>query len=181
MEFDFKITEDDFLTFQLFNASRSDKINKDRKRRRSLVPILYIVVSVIFLLLQNYAMAFGFFLISVLWFVFYPMIERRKYINQFKKYIEKNYKDKFFKSSHIILKDDFWHTKDEEKEAKFALKDIKELNEIRDYFFIQLMSGYILIIPKREISNLTELSRLLKEAALKHSFVYNKYMEWEWR
>jgi hypothetical protein len=181
MEFEFKVNEDDFLTYQLFNASRSAKIKKIRRRNRSLVPILYLIVSIMFLLFQNYAMAFGFFLISVLWFVIYPMFERRRYVKQFKKNIAEKFKDKTDKNSKVILQDDIWLTKDEEKEAKFSVNDFKEINEIDSHIYIVLKSGYVLIIPKKEVNNIVELIRMLKELALKHSFVYNKNLEWEWR
>ncbi|MDQ3536126.1 MAG: hypothetical protein M3421_10925, partial [Bacteroidota bacterium] len=181
MEFEFKVNEDDFLTYQLFNASRSAKIKKIRRRNRSLVPILYLIVSIMFLLFQNYAMAFGFFLISVLWFVIYPMFERRRYVKQFKKNIAEKFKDKTDRNSKVILQDDIWLTKDEEKEAKFSVYDFKEINEIDTQIYIVLKSGYVLIIPKKEVNNIVELIRMLKELALKHSFVYNKNLEWEWR
>jgi len=181
MEFEFKIEEDDFLTFQLYNASKSKAIRKTRKRRRSTVSILYITVSFIFLLLQNYPMAFGFFLISVLWFVLYPMYERRKYVRQFKKYVAEHFKESFTKKSKVKVEDGVWYSKNEDKEAQFLIKDISEINEILDYFFIKLKSGYILIIPKREINELVNLTTTLKDSALKHSFIYNKDLEWEWR
>lgn len=179
MEFEFRINEEDFLTFQLYNASKSAKIRKTRKRSRSTISILYIVVSVIFLLLQNYVMAFGFFLISILWFVIYPMYERKKYLNQFKKYVAEHFKENFSKLSKVRINDGVWNSKNEDKESKFELKDIEMVSEIGSHFFIVLKSGYILIIPKREI-NERDLKNLLNESALKYDFVYNKELEWEW-
>lgn len=179
MEFEFKINEEDFLTFQLYNASKSEKIKKNRKRSRSTISILYLIVTVIFLLLQNYTMAFGFFLISILWFVFYPMYERKKYVRQFKRYVAENFQESFAKISKVQIKDGIWYTKNEDKESQFALGDIGEVNETGGYFFIKLKSGYVLIIPKREI-NEGQLRTILKDYALKHTFVYNKELNWEW-
>lgn len=181
MELEFKVHDQDFLTYQLYNATRSESIKKVRKRNRSLISILYLVVCVLFLLMQNYAMAFGFFLISLLWFIVYPKVERKSYIKKFKKHIAEHLKDRSNIHSKVVLKDDVWHSYAGANETQFPFKEIKEINEIDAYYFIKLKSGHSLIIPKREIKQVGELTRLLQEAALKYKFNYFINLKWEWR
>ena len=73
MTIEYTIEEADFLTHQLYIASRSERIKRKRKRSRLLVPIAYLVIGLYFYLQQQQNLGYAFFLIGILWFFFYPL------------------------------------------------------------------------------------------------------------
>lgn len=50
MMIDYKIDECDFLTHQLFVASKSDRIKKKRQRSKIIVSLIYLAFGFLFLL-----------------------------------------------------------------------------------------------------------------------------------
>jgi hypothetical protein len=97
MTIDYKIDKNDFQTFQLFVASKFDRIKKKRQRSKIIVPIIYIALGLLFQ--DKVLLAIVFFIIGLLWFLIHPMWERRHYIKHYKSLIEENYKDRLIRTA----------------------------------------------------------------------------------
>ena len=94
MTIDYKIDEKDFLTHQLFVASKSDRIKRKRKRSKILLPLIYVAFGLLFLFQDKVSLTIIFFIIGLLWFLIYPFFERRHYIKHYTGFIKENYQDR---------------------------------------------------------------------------------------
>ena len=71
MKIDYHLDEDDFLTHQLFIASRSPRIQLKRKRSWISVPIVYSIIGILFLVQEQFGLMFVFVFLGFL-VCFYP-------------------------------------------------------------------------------------------------------------
>lgn len=70
MTIDYQIDENDFLTHQLFVASKSSRIRKKRQRNKIIFALIYIVFGLLSFLQDKVSLAIFFFIIGLLWFLF---------------------------------------------------------------------------------------------------------------
>ena len=181
MTFELKIDENDYLTYQLFVASKSESVKKKRKRNKIIMPILYLVLGASGFYQNNLLMGILFCVFAVLWFFIYPLWERKNYIKHYKNFIRENYKDAFGKSAILEISDKTIFIKDELSEAKVSTSEIQEIYEIPTTIFIKMKAGKTLILPKDKIASIQELKLELTKLAtfLKISYVSDE--NWIWR
>ena len=181
MTIDYKIDENDFLTHQLFLASKSYRIKKKRQRSKIIVPLIYFVFGFLFLIESNFSLIIIFFIIGLLWFFIYPLWERRHYINHYKGFIKENYKNRLGRIATLEFGNDFILAKDNGSESKVLTTELEEISEIPSTIFIRLKSGQSFILPKDKIININIVKTRLKELANYLKINYEIDETWEWK
>ncbi len=181
MVVEFKITENDFLIHQLYLASISDRIRKKRQRNRIIVPLIYSVVGIIAFSLSNSTTTIICFIIATLWFLFYPMREKRRYSKHYESFIKDSYKERIGRLAVIEFSNDFIVTKDEGSESKILTKEFEAMVELPTIILLKLKGGQSIILPKERIKNIDALIVRLNELAdyLKIEYIMND--KWEWK
>lgn len=177
----YEINENDFLTFQLFTASKSASIIKKRRRAQIRVPIIYLIFVVLLLLVDAYVLAGAFAVIAVLWFLFYPRWESRRYLNHYKTFIKEHYKNRSGRNATMEINDDVILTKENGSEGKLLTIELEEIVEIPTVILMRLKGGQAFVLPKDRINNLEELKSRLKELASYLKIKYSVENEWEWK
>jgi len=182
MTIEYKIDENDFLTHQLFLASKSDRIKKKRDKNKIIIPIIYFALGVFFLVKNENLVAFILFsLVGFLWYFFYPIWERRHYINHYKGFIKENYKGKVNLMATIVFNNEFIIAKDQASESKVFTTEVLEIVEISSAIYVRLKSGQSIILPKDKITNFDSLKVRLKDLASYLNINYELEEKWEWR
>jgi len=181
MTIDYKIDENDFLTHQLFLASRSDRIRKKRQRSKVIVPLIYIAFGVLFFIQDKYSMTILFFIIGLLWFLIYPLWERRHYVKHYQGFIKENYKDRLGRTATLEFSNDFILAKDNGCESKVLTTELEEIFEIPTTIFVRLKGGQSFILPKDKIANFDNVRASLKELATYLKIKYETDEKWEWK
>ncbi len=181
MTIEYKIEESDFLTYQLFVASKSDRINKRRQRSKTLFPLIYITFGILGLVQGNISMAVIFLIIAALWFVVYPVWERQHYIKHYLGFIRENYKSRIDKYVSLHFSRDFILAKDEGSESKISTSEIEKISEIHSAIYITLKGGQSFIISKCKINDWANLTLQLKELANHVHINYEKDEKWKWK
>jgi ABC-type multidrug transport system fused ATPase/permease subunit len=181
MTIHYKIDESDYLIHQLFVASKSERIKKKRLRSRIIVPLIYVVLGLYFLVQSNVLLAIIIFIIGILWFFVYPIWERRHYIKHYKGLIKENYKDSLGIIATLEFDNDYILAKDTGSESKILTTEIEDICEIPTTVFVRLKGGQSLILPKDKIANFESLKSRLKELANHLKIKYNTDEKWEWR
>lgn len=181
MTIDFKIDENDFLTHQLFVASKSDRIKKKRQRSKIIVPLIYLAFGLLFLLQDKVSLTIIFFIIGLLWFFIYPIWERRHYIKHYKGFIKENYKERLGRTATLEFNNDYILAKDNGSESKVLTTELEEIYEIQTTIFVRLKGGQSFILPKDKIENLDNLKAILKELANYLKINYEIDEKWEWK
>jgi hypothetical protein len=181
MTIELKIDENDYLTYQLFVASKSATIQRKRKRNKIIMPILYLMLGASGFYQNNQLMGILFCVFAVLWFIIYPLWERNNYIRHYMNFIKVNHKDSFGKSAFLEISNEHIFVKDEFSEAKVSTSEIDEIYEIPTTIFIRMKAGKTFILPKDKIAEIESLKSVLSELAnfLKISYAIDE--NWKWR
>lgn len=181
MTIDYKIDENDFLTHQLFVASKSDRIKKKRLRNKVILPLIYVAFGLLFLFEDNHSMSTIFLIIGVLWFFIYPLWERRHYTKHYQGFIKENYKDRLGRTATLEFSNDYILAKDNGSESKVLTTEVEEIFEIPTTIFVRLKGGQSFILPKDKISNIDNVTTRLKELADYLKIKYERDDNWKWK
>lgn len=175
----FTLEENDFLTFQLFAASKSQRIKRKRLWGWIITTITFLVLSYLFAdktFLRNY-----FLVLSVLSAFFYPIYNRWRYKRHFQRYVKEVYKNRGDGSVKFTIIDDYIETVQGDNESKIKLSELSEINEINDYFFLFLKNGQGLVVPKYKIGNVGQLTSAIKDIVHRFQINYFEDLNWKWR
>ncbi|HEY0262049.1 MAG TPA: hypothetical protein VGB95_03425 [Chitinophagales bacterium] len=178
----FQLDENDFLTSLLFLASKSDQIKKIRQRNKIVIPLLYVGLG---LLLGLWGSDIGFLVtflvVGFLWFLLYPLWEKRRYVNHYKQYIQETYKERIGKNMTVEFNNEFVVARDSGSETKTLTTVLDEINEISSLIILRMKSGQTFILPKDKIMNVDSVIVELKDlaACLKIQYIVDE--KWEWK
>ena len=181
MTVDFKLDANDYLMHQLYTASKSDRIRKKRKRNRLIVPLVYIVLGLLLLYGDSLTPAVCFFIIAILWYLFYPKWDKRRYLKHYEAFIKENYKERFGRVATAVFNNDYIVLTDSGSESKVSTKEIQEIFEIPSSIFVKLKTGEGLILPKNKINNIDRLKDELKQLAAHLNINYSVDSNWQWK
>jgi hypothetical protein len=165
MEIKYKIEESDFLDFQLFKASKSERIRKKKKNGWIFLTVASCTLAIYFYMQDDLNLTIYFGLITIICGFFYPRYFRWRYKKHFKSYIKENYQKQFGEIAIMEITEEYIY-----------LKEIDEINETKKHFLLEVSTGMSLIVPKREINNIDLLRNELTEFGLK----INDELNWEW-
>jgi len=180
MKIEYTLDRVDLLEYQLFAASKSERIIKSRKKSRIRLPVVYFILGFLLFLFADLIFSLIFFGTGVAWYLLHPYFMKNRYIRHFEKYIDENYQNRFGKLVTLDFEEEYIIATDYLGESKLKIKEITEINEIKDYIFLKLSSGESLIIPKNKINSLKELSSLLTKISSDLSINHNIDLNWKW-
>jgi hypothetical protein len=181
MRIEYTLEKIDFLKHQLFSASKSERIIKSRKNSRIRVPIIYCILGLSLFALADLIFAIIFIGVGVTWYFLHPYFMKKRYVRHFEKYIDENYQNRFGKSVTLDFDGEYIITTDYLGESRLKIKEIAEINEIKDYVFLKFSSGESLIIPKDRIENSNELNNILTKIISDLSINHNIDIDWQWK
>lgn len=178
MNIAYKLTNSDFLAYQLYISSKSKSHEKKRLRSRILVPIFYIGFAVFLYVLNKKSMLPVIFAgIAFIWFLFYPFYSRWLYKRHFRKHIAQNYKNRINKENELSFGENAVLTTQAKSSSKIDESEIKALIETKDHFFIKLASDMSFIVPKTYVEN----QEGFKKEMTKLNVEYINEIDWEWK
>lgn len=181
MTLEYTLTEDDYLQHQLYVASRSKKIKRNRIVGRLLLSGILLSISFYFFKKHN-QFAFDYFLVlGILFLVLYPYLQRRHYKRAFRKFINGNYKARFNQPVKAIFSDDEVQITSIASETKYNLQALSQVIETGHHFYVGIKTGGHVIIPKSGINNLEELKNELTGLSQKLIINYTSDLNWKWK
>jgi hypothetical protein len=170
MDLKYKLTEEDYINFNLFHMKNSETIMKSVRNQRIFTPVFYLLFSVVFSFLLDipFLVSFTpFFILSVLWVLFYPKYLFGRAIRHTKKLVKEGRNESILGEHYMVLNDEGIVDKTSKGETKVTWSGINELKENDQYIYLynSALSGYIL--PKREFENVEEIRQYLKNKLIK--------------
>lgn len=181
MTIEYKIQEKDLLTLQQFIASSSESVKKSRHKNRITVPLFYVAISIVGFILDDIVLTLLFLAVAVLWSLFFPLYERKRYLNSFTTYIDEYLKDRIVDTISIEINDDFLLEKEGENEGKTATSNIQSISDIPSLIIIRLRGGLAHAIPKEQIPDIESLKNRLQKLAAHLGINYQINEKWEWK
>ena len=179
MNIEYSLSRADYISFQLFAATKSETIRKNKRKTRIRGPIIYLILGTILLTLEDKAFALIFYLIGILWYFLYPTLTKKIYAKHYKKYVDENFKNRFDTLIKVKLSSDseLIETIDFEGESKFKTSEIEKMFEIKRFIFIKMKSGSHFIIPKYKIENIDKLKEELIMISKAKNFEFETDLE----
>ncbi|WP_248722313.1 YcxB family protein [Seonamhaeicola sp. ML3] len=177
MKLEYTLDEDDFIQYHLFVASNSESIKKRRLIMRFLIPSIYLVFAFLEYSKGKTTLSIIFLVLSIIWFILYPIYTKYRYRKHYIKSVNNNYKNSFFKPIKLEVTSDLIITEDFTGETKTKISEIKSLTEIKETFFLNITTNASIIIPKRGIKNINHF----KEEFVKLAIPIENKLNWKWK
>jgi hypothetical protein len=174
------LDENDFLTFQLYTASKTPRIKKARIKGWIWTTIAFSCLAYLFYSSDNSFIGNLFLIYACLSALFFPLFTRWRYKKHYLKYIRDTYKNRFNEKCEIEFNDDNIVTRDKTGELKINKAEIEEINEIQGYYFLKCKTGATLIVSKDKTADVEQVKneiRAMVERGVKH----NIELDWRWK
>lgn len=173
--------ENDFLTFQLYTASKTPRIKKARIRSWILTTLTFLCLAYLFFQSENDFLGNYFLILTGLSLVAFPFYSRWRYKRHYLKYVRDTYKNKFGEKWEIEVDNETIGTKDKTGEIKINKTEIEEINEIKDYYFLKARTGVTLIVSKNKSDDINKVKDLIKSLVETFGVKHNIELDWKWR
>ncbi|HEX5153995.1 MAG TPA: hypothetical protein VFW07_21260 [Parafilimonas sp.] len=177
----YKLDQNDFLQHQLFLASKSERIKRQRTTTWLILSATLLFLSHLFYKSGDNVLFYYFLISGILIFIFYPFYQRRHYKNHYNKFIADTYKNRFGQTANIKFTDSVIETTDITGESKINLTELENVTETGSYFFPKLKTGGHIIIPKAKIDNVNELKNVLKQLCENLNIDFVEDLSWKWK
>lgn len=175
------LDQGDYLTYQLFTASKSSDARKSRKRSKFILAFIFLGIAYLFSSTENQFLTFFFLAFAIIGFIFYPFYSRWRYKKHYQSHINNTYRNRFNKPAILELSGDPLIIHEAGTELKINLSEVEEINEINGYYFIKLSSGASIILSKFKVANLAMLHDQVNELIMKTGAKHNIELDWKWK
>jgi len=170
------LTQDDYLTFQLYESSTNPLRNSKRKRDYIFLVVCSIVCTTasstgdkpMFIIVAT---------ISAAVIIFGKTYLRHRYKNHFARHVALTYKGFFNEPLEIEITADDILTSEKTGDSTIKISEVKRVSEIPDHFLITISTGATLVIPKTSPS----LNQEIREMAKREHILFLNEMDWKWK
>jgi len=175
-------TVDDLLDCQLFIASKSKRVKRNRLKSYLTVTLLsfFCAIMCFFINDGDRFVSYCFVIAGVFFLVFYPLYQRYVYKRQYRKFVEDKFKNLTDLNYQIELTPDVIHTTSKLGDMTLNVAQVEEIAEVEKYFFVKLSTGDTLTLPKRSFNH-SDLSAQLTQMVSVKNIPFTKELNWNWR
>jgi hypothetical protein len=181
MKFAYTLDENDFLNHQLYLASKSERIKKNRLKNHFWVVAAFLSMTLLFYIKNDKGLLWYFAGAALIAGVFYPLYSRRLYRRHYQKFIRENYSHKIAKEFVLHLDADRLWSKDELSEGSISLSALSEIVEVPTAFYLKTAASVALLLPKNQLSNLSDVRAELESVAKRYAIPYQQELTWQWK
>ncbi|HET8572481.1 MAG TPA: hypothetical protein VFL76_01305 [Edaphocola sp.] len=165
MIINFHLDKEDFLRYQLYMVVQMPRIRKSRRRKRWTFPVIFALFGLIFLTIHKSYLAFTAWFLALLWFSFYPILNRKKYQKFYADFVEEHYGNRFGKDISIDFREDKIIGRDNGLELKIRFKELEEIIELPTLLLLKINPQQHIIIAKNKLESPKSLVELLVRLA----------------
>lgn len=177
-----RLTEADYLNYQLFHASQSQQIKKARKKVRWL--LLGIVLLTAFALYQfntQWELVMGYAVGGVVLAAIYPWYQKVMYSRYYRKFVQENYRNLIGRDTELTIGGHELTLKDVDSETRIQFSRIEKIFEVPETFYIKLNTASSVIIPKSQLQNVDAMRKLLQDIASQTQIPFEHLPDWKWK
>jgi len=175
------LDEKDFLTFQLYNASKTPRIRNTRIRNWILFVFLMFCLAYLFSDRDDNFLKYYFLSMGVTGVFIYPLYSRWWHRRHYTKFVHDTYNDRIGLDSTLTFTPDTIQCKDRTGEMFIYKSEIEAIDVIPGYYFLKIKGGGTMILPKAKVDKLEEVEHeirtLLDRGDIKHTID----LKWKWR
>lgn len=181
MRLTYTLSENDYLQYQLFIASKNERIKKERIKSWLIYSASLLLMSFVFYDIGNKFMTYFLLVFGIIVLCFFPLYQKRYYKNHYQKFITETYKNRFGKAGNIYIAENHIEVNDITGEAKINLTEIENAIETSAYFYLKIKTGGHFIIPKKQLNEIENIGQELKKLCSKFSIDFVEDFNWRWK
>lgn len=177
----YHLNEADYLAHHMFADGQSARNRKRRLVRRLVIPVLYIVFGLFFLLGAYYEIAFFFLVVALIWFFAHPAYSKWIHKRYYSKFIRDNYVNRINTEINLSLGNEELVLKDPGNEVRIKTPELERLDETKEHYFLRTKSASVIVLPKQNIKDQETLNRMI--VFLKDDLLipYYDQQNWSWK
>ncbi|MBL0911360.1 MAG: YcxB family protein [Bacteroidia bacterium] len=176
--YSFRLSEDDFLVYTLYNASTSRMVRRRRIRMRWVVSVLYIGMGAWLSLAREVRVGgIVFAAFGLLWLLFYPRYSAWRYKRTYRRIVREQTRDRVNKTYDMELGAEQLLVRNESSESKISYSGISEVVVLSDYFLLILKERSGLVVPRRDVPEPGAFLDLFREKGVSVQL----HEDWRWK
>ena len=180
MQLKYSLDENDYLQYQLYAASKSKNIKAQRNRTFMMMIATFLILS--YMIFSTADMMFDPLIIFfALLLILYKWYEKKRYSNHYRKNIAENYKERFGLISTLTFTENQIIDENKLGESKINYESLSAINETGDYYFLKLITGQSLIIPKRVLADIRAFHLKLEDLKSRFNLKNKVDLNWKWK
>ncbi len=176
MKLQFRISEPEFLTFQLYTLSKSEHVMSRMIRGRMFAGILGLIPAVNLFITGQWIAGIAFIGVAGLIYLYYPKYHKWRMKRNYKKYIHHNYQDRFNQIEELKIHSKGVLSRNISGEGEIPKAELTELVEIKDLFLLRMKNGASIILPKKDIQEIEKVKAQLKKIGVS----FREELNWEY-
>jgi len=156
MEFQYNVTEEDYISFNLFHIKHSKTAKRSLNIQRWLSPVIFIAISYILSLMDDTPFLLSlppFLIVSVLWVIFYPKYFYRRIKTGTRKFIREGKNVGMLGEHTLFLSEEGVSEVSANGENKVTWQGMESFHENDNYFYLYNSAVSAFIVPKRDLKN----------------------------
>ncbi len=179
MTYTYSLDENDFLQYELYMASRNDRIKKQMTRGRVMNFIFFMSVGYFFFSGGNKILGSYFVVIGILMITVFPLYSKWRYKNYYKRQVRQSSSCRFNVPEILSVGADELAVSNDSGSMQIKISDITSVDETDRYLFLSVGQGEPIIIPKEKLSNIVDLTSRLNDI-IPESTPYTEDLQWKW-
>lgn len=183
LEIRYTLNENDFLNLQLYLASNDENFKKQRTKDKYRIVILSLLFGLILFFDSGYNLYSYYFLGSALVFLLiHPWWSKYFYKRIFKSRVIGSLKNSLPQTISLTLREESIDLINKENIRSFYIQDLQAIIEIQDYFFfMQVSDSPPIIVPKKEIANISIIYEQLEQYHKDFNIPFIKDLQYKWK
>lgn len=177
----YTVEAEDFLAFQLFNASLSKRLKVRRWVAWLSIPIIYSVLAYSIYSPYTLVLFWIVIIVGVFWLAGYPFYSKWRYKRYYTRYVNDTHKNNFGKE--VVLKIDDTHIQMSDtdgSEGRMKIEQIEAIYELESHLFIKLKNGQTIILPKARMIDFETFYPQIKQATIDLGLIWNSANMSKW-
>ena len=191
MELQYQLQEADFLTFQLYTASKNKRIVLQRRLLGSVIGVFTLLYGLTLLykytggfkngLLEQYWFDVGFWVtVGIFMLALYPIIVKNRQYNHYKRFVARYHAERVGIETSLEIGEECIQSSNEFSETKIKTSYLKNITALPEHIYLHFKMGDTLIIPSKKVKQYDELSEYLEQIASRYDIPFFKEHDWKW-
>lgn len=171
------LSEEDYLVFYLYTASKNKNHQIKSFYRRILTSCLFLVSALLMLHLAEGYVSLFFLFLGIACFAFYSHYLRWTYTRHYKKHIRTKLHKLIGQSVSLRLEETGLHSQDRFGESAVQYEAIEQLIELPDYFLLLFIGGSGFPLPKTHLNEQEKLA-LINQLVTRNKIPFQQEPAW---
>ncbi len=178
MKMNYEVNRESLLVYQLYFASQSRRIQRQRKLGWFVVTIPCLILVPLYISSGYYAGAFVLGIIGLIWLAGYPFYSRWRYRRHYEKHIDEalkgmmNRKVSIELAAELLLEDEF-------AKSQIKLEHIQSVVFIPGFVILMLQTGQGITLPRDQLGK--DLDTFVDDLLSRTRLELTDHSHWKWK